>query len=156
MTTAMMDSKSTHNRDLYFEDVAIGIELPTRASVPTVLQLFRYSAVTWNAHRIHYDREYALREGHPDVLVQAHLHGAFLCQIVTDWLGPRGRLRSVEWSNRARAIPGDTLTCGGRVARTRVEAGECLVEIDLHEQNQRGEICATGHAVIALPLRGAR
>ena len=26
---------------------------------PSRLQLFRFSAVTWNAHRIHYDEAYA-------------------------------------------------------------------------------------------------
>ena len=30
----------------------------------TALQLFRYSAVTWNPHRIHFDEPYAHEEGH--------------------------------------------------------------------------------------------
>lgn len=36
--------------------------------------LFRYSAVTFNAHRIHYDRPYATAvEGYPDIVVQGQL-----------------------------------------------------------------------------------
>lgn len=36
--------------------------------------LFRYSALTYNAHRIHYDRDYATRqEGYPGLVVQAPL-----------------------------------------------------------------------------------
>ena len=52
---------------------------------PTTLQLFRFSAATWNPHLIHYDREYAQTEGYPDVLVQSHLHGCFLVEVVRRW-----------------------------------------------------------------------
>ena len=36
--------------------------------------LFRYSALTFNCHRIHYDRTYAVEaEGYPDLVVQGPL-----------------------------------------------------------------------------------
>jgi hydroxyacyl-ACP dehydratase HTD2-like protein with hotdog domain len=142
-------------RETYFEDVEVGTEVPPLTKLPTTLQLFRYSAVTWNAHRIHYEREYARKEGHPDVLVQAHLHGAFLAQMITDWAGPRARLVTFGWSNRGRAIPGDTLTCTGRVTAKRVDGGRHLVELEIVETNQRGEVCAPGKATVALPSRPA-
>jgi hydroxyacyl-ACP dehydratase HTD2-like protein with hotdog domain len=142
-------------QEVFFEDVEVGTALPPLAKVPTTVQLFRYSAVTWNAHRIHYEREYAMTEGHPDVLVQAHLHGAFLAQMITDWAGPRGRLISFGWSNRARAIPGDTLTCTGRVTARRAEGDRRLVDLEIVETNQRGEVCAPGKATVALPSRGS-
>lgn len=42
--------------------------------VPTVVDLFRYSAGTYNGHRIHYDQRYAREEeGYPDLVV----HGPF-------------------------------------------------------------------------------
>lgn len=141
-------------RDLFFEDLETGTELPPLVKVPTTVQLFRYSAVTWNAHRIHYEREYALSEGHPDVLVQAHLHGAFLVQAIVNWMGPHGRLVSFGWSNRGRAIPGDTLTCAGRVVAKRAEEERHLVDLELVETNQRGEVCAPAKATVALPSRG--
>lgn len=139
--------------DLFFEDVNVGTALPALVKVPTTVQLFRYSAVTWNAHRIHYEREYALREGHPDVLVQAHLHGAFLLQMIMSWMGPRARIVSFGWSNRGRAVPGDTLTCTGRVTAKRIEGGRHLLDLELTETNQRGEVCAPGKATVALPSR---
>jgi 3-methylfumaryl-CoA hydratase len=41
---------------------------------PGVVDLFRYSAATYNGHRIHYDRAYATgEEGYPDLVV----HGPF-------------------------------------------------------------------------------
>jgi 3-methylfumaryl-CoA hydratase len=45
----------------------------------TTTQLFRYSALTFNGHRIHYDQEYAQKaEGYPDLIV----HGPLLAQLL--------------------------------------------------------------------------
>ncbi|MGE0801983.1 MAG: MaoC family dehydratase N-terminal domain-containing protein [Lautropia sp.] len=139
----------------YFEDVRVGAELPTLVNVPTAVMLFRFSAITWNAHRIHYDREYARSEGHPDVLVQAHLHGAWLTRVVTDWMGPMGRLAAIDWQNRGRAVPGDVLTCSGTVKQVAAEGLVGRVQLELSERNQRGELCVSGAAEVLLPSRGA-
>lgn len=138
---------------LYFDDISEGVELPPLVKQPTTLQLFRFSAAIWLGHRIHYDQEYARSEGHPDVLVQATLHGAFLIQLVQDWIGPTGRLRSISYSNRVRAVPGDTLTCRGRVERKFEERGPHLAECAIWEENQHGQRCALGRAVVELPMR---
>ncbi len=46
---------------------------------PDVALLFRYSALTFNAHRIHYDREYACEtEGYPGLVV----HGPLLATLL--------------------------------------------------------------------------
>ena len=43
----------------------------TRAITPDPVQLFRFSALTFNSHRIHYDREYCRAvEGYPGLVVQ--------------------------------------------------------------------------------------
>lgn len=113
---------------------------------PTTVQLFRFSAVTWNAHRIHFDRTYALKEGYPDVLVQSHLHGAFLAQTVLRWAGPGSSLVRFTWENRHYAIPGDTLTCEGTVTEMQGETLTC----ELTETNQHGRVCAPGWATVAI------
>jgi len=49
------------------------------ALVPNPVLLFRYSALTFNAHRIHYDRAYATgSEGYPERLVHAPLTATLL------------------------------------------------------------------------------
>jgi len=43
--------------------------------------LFRFSALTYNGHRIHYDRDYATRsEGYPDLVI----HGPLLALLALD------------------------------------------------------------------------
>lgn len=135
-----------------YQQVAIGYQLPPLVKQPSYIQLFRYSAVTWNAHRIHYDQTYAREEGYPDVLVQSHLHGAFLTQLCTDWMGPKGELKSLSVQVKRFAVPGEKLICTGTVVEKKVENGEGLVVVDLAEKNQRGEVCAPGRAVIKLPM----
>jgi 3-methylfumaryl-CoA hydratase len=45
---------------------------------PTLL--FRYSALTYNAHRIHYDRVFARTEGYPGLLVHGPLQALLMAQ----------------------------------------------------------------------------
>jgi 3-methylfumaryl-CoA hydratase len=45
------------------------------------LLLFRYSALTYNAHRIHYDRDYATGQEHYPALV---IHGPLLATLLLD------------------------------------------------------------------------
>ena len=139
---------------LHFEDVEPDTELAPLEKRPTRVQLFRYSAVTWNAHLIHYDAAYARTEDYPDVLVQSHLHGCFLIQTVLDWAGPQAKLRRFRWENRHFAVPGDVLTCTGRVTAVYTENGVGVIECELQEHNQDGRLCAPGWAVVELPLRG--
>lgn len=54
-----------------------------RTIVPTEVMLFRYSALTFNGHRIHYDRRYAVEvEGYPGLVV----HGPFIATLLLDLL----------------------------------------------------------------------
>ncbi len=53
----------------------------SRAVEPSAVLLFRYSALTMNSHRIHYDRDYAHDvEGHPGLLV----HGPLIMTLMLD------------------------------------------------------------------------
>ena len=54
-----------------------------RTIVPDPTLLFRYSALMHNAHRIHYDRPYAVeREGYPGLVVQGPLAGTLLLELL--------------------------------------------------------------------------
>ena len=140
------------NSKLFFEDVTVGSELPPLVKHPTNAQLFMFSAVTWNSHRIHYDADYARgTEGLPNIIVHGPLHGSFLAQVVTDWMGEVGKLKKFSWSNRLPAQPGDVLTCRGKV--TSKDEATRLVECDLLMENQRGERVVRGKATVELQGR---
>lgn len=135
-----------------YEAISVGDELPEAVHHPSYVQLFRYSAATWNSHRIHYDTAYARVEGYPDVLVQSHLHGAFLTRLCTDWMRPGGRLVSLSLQVKRFATPENTLTCRGRVTAKEIVDGEGRVTVAIEEVRDDGEVCAPGEAVIGFPL----
>jgi 3-methylfumaryl-CoA hydratase len=71
-------------------------ELPepheTQSYAPETTTLFRYSALTYNAHRIHYDAPYAKgEEGYPGLVVNGGLHALFLHEMARRNL-PGGRI----------------------------------------------------------------
>lgn len=77
-----------------------------RAIAPDEPMLFRFSALTFNAHRIHYDKSYARDvEGYPNLVVQGPLIAMWLMQY---WLAGGGMLASFEFRARAPLFCGDT------------------------------------------------
>jgi 3-methylfumaryl-CoA hydratase len=54
-----------------------------REVAPDARLLFRFSALTFNAHRIHYDREYAMQEeGYPGLVVHGPLNAVLIANLV--------------------------------------------------------------------------
>ena len=133
------------------DGVAVGDHLPTVVRNASRVQLFLYSAATWNPHRIHYDVDYARFEGHPDIIVHGPLQGAWLSQYVTDWAGPAGRMLELRWQNRASAVPEVDYQFNGRV--TSIE--DDRVTLEVWEQSLDGSVLMPGQAVVRLPRRVA-
>lgn len=140
-------------KQMYFEDVDEGTELPPLTKTPSTTQMFLFSAVTRNAHRIHYEKDFAASEGLPNVLVHGPLQGAMLSAFVTTWMGDAGFLKRFAYSNRGMATPGEPLTFKGRVKKKFQADGRHAVELEVWEENARGEVLAPGQAVVYLPSR---
>lgn len=136
---------------IFFEEVEVGQEIPERKVVPTNIQMFRFSAITWNAHLIHYNKEYAQTEGYPDIIVQSHLHGAYLATTLTNWIGPHGKILSYDWKNKKYATVGEELTFKGRVIGKEENGNTVICEI--YEENSDGEKCVSGQARLFLPSK---
>jgi 3-methylfumaryl-CoA hydratase len=61
----------------------------SRTIEPDPVLLFRYSALTFNGHRIHYDRNWASdAEGYPGLVVQGPLIATLLLDLMYQNLGP--------------------------------------------------------------------
>jgi len=68
----------------------------TRVATPTLL--FRYSALTFNSHRIHYDQEYAVQEeGYADLVVQGPLCATLMLEQLDRHCGA-ARVRQFDYS----------------------------------------------------------
>ena len=141
---------------VYFEDVEVGMAIPSLQKKPSNPLLFLYSAVTWNPQRIHYDKEYTLTEGYRDVIVHGPLRGAFLSQLLTRWIGEEGTLKKLSYTNRDIAYVNELLTCKGTVTRKWIADGQGYVECEVWVENEQGDRVTPGTATVSLPKREKR
>jgi 3-methylfumaryl-CoA hydratase len=108
--------------------------------VPDEALLFRFSALTFNAHRIHYDRDYASRvEGYPDLVVHGPLQAILLLDLLHRKL-PQAELREFSFRGVSPAFCGRALSLAGGV-----EAGQAR----LLARDDQGRITMEASAVLA-------
>jgi 3-methylfumaryl-CoA hydratase len=136
-------------------ELSTGRELPERIHRPDEVDLFRYSAALWLAHRIHYDRDYARSEGHPGPVVHGPLQGAYLIRLVEDWLAPLGgQITEMSYRHRRTACAGDTLVARGHVASVEQDGdvirASCEVELIRQED---GAVTTAGRIDTEIPKK---
>jgi len=110
-----------------------------RTVKPDPVTLFRYSALTFNPHRIHYDRPYAMNtEGYPGLVV----HGPFSQQCLLDLLRDNATRPIASFTMRARAPIFDDapFTLCGRMTNDN--------EAELYAVSARGGIAMQATAVL--------
>ncbi len=111
-----------------------------RTITPDPVSLFRYSALTFNPHRIHYDRPYAMKtEGYPGLVV----HGPFSQQCLLDLLRDHATRPIAKFTMRARAPIFDdaAFTLCGRMMNDN--------EAELFAVSARGGIAMQAKAALA-------
>ncbi|WP_321950608.1 FAS1-like dehydratase domain-containing protein [Paraburkholderia bannensis] len=113
-----------------------------RAITPSEVLLFRYSALTFNGHRIHYDRDYARNaEGYPDLVV----HGPLIATLLLDSLA-RALPGAVVREYRFKAVRPTFLGHGFSVCGRRSDDGK---HIELWAQDHEGWLTMSAQAVLA-------
>jgi 3-methylfumaryl-CoA hydratase len=113
-----------------------------RSIVPDPVLLFRYSALTFNGHRIHYDRSYVTEvEGYPGLIV----HGPLIATLLLDLLQrnlPQARIASFSFRAVGPLFDIEPFTvCGSPDADGRT--------VRLWAKNARGELAMQAEAVLA-------
>ena len=114
----------------------VGDTLPPLKHTATSFQLFRYSAVTWNPHRIHFDERYAREEGHAGIALHSHLRAALALRCVTEGLGPGWQVTKVSYRLRKPVYAPAHLTYTARVTAAE---GDGLT-LELIEEQPSGEV----------------
>jgi len=140
----------TERQDIVYREVATRVEAArprlapqscdwSREVVPSEPLLFRYSALTFNSHRIHYDRPYATSvEGYPALVV----HGPLIATLLVDLVRRNLRDAAIEtFAFRGVAPLFSSMSfdvCGARSA----ESGA----VELWAKNRQGELALESNA----------
>ena len=74
------------------------------------------------------------------------MKAGFLGQLVTDWLGDRGTLKTFEVSYRGLDVPGKPYRCRGKI--TKVDGRQ--VELEVWGEDEGGQRTTVGSATVEM------
>ena len=90
-----------------WDEVTEGMEIPTLKKNCSTQQLVVWAAGSGDFYQIHYDKEFAQNNKLKDIIVHGALKNAFLGQLLHDWVGRNGRIKSFGCSYRAMDYPNE-------------------------------------------------
>jgi acyl dehydratase len=138
-------------RQLYFEAVKVGDELPPLVKPPVDrLQIARYVAAAQDWNPLYIDEPHAKNAGFPSALAPGMIAMGFLGELAAEWV--RGaRMKRFQARFVKIVWPGDVLTARGRVVDRRFEeGGRYAMDLEVWAENQRGELVVKGLATFQL------
>ncbi len=146
-----------HKKQLYYDDVEVGLELPKYIRRRSVVEFMRYSSVAENTHRLHYDYPHAHNiDKLPGVLFGGTHRRSILSSWLKNWALPEGWVWRFNWQVREMVAAGEVTILWGKVAGKRVSDGMGMVDLDFGFKTQDNIESNPGHAVVALPVRGGK
>jgi 3-methylfumaryl-CoA hydratase len=109
---------------------------------PDPVLLFRYSALTFNGHRIHYDREYVTKvEGYPGLIVHGPLLATLLVELLREKL-PKYSIDAFEFKAVHPIFDlNDFMVCGLNP--------DTDGKVELWIQNHEGSLCMKASAIVS-------
>jgi acyl dehydratase len=143
----------TATKQVYWDDVQEGQEIPALKKNPSTQQLVQWAAGSGDFYQIHYDVEFAKNNNLPGLIVHGALKHAFLGQMLHEWVRYDGRIKQYGVSYRGMDYPAQEMTCRGTVTRKYEENGEALVDLEIWTENPEGQKTTPGTATVILPKR---
>jgi len=101
----------------------------------------------------HHRESIAKEVGVPGVYDYGPQRSAWMCSLVTNWMGDAAFLKRIRTEMRRFNTMGDSTWCRGRVTRKYVKDRHALVDIEIRGENQRKEVTTPGVATVVLPSR---
>jgi acyl dehydratase len=151
------ESRESLRSQVYWEDVAVGTELPPLVKGPfTVMELAKFGAMIGDFYPTHYDHKWATEKDRvPAVIVYGLQMTVHLSQLLTRWIGPDGFLRRLKSEIRSPTYVGDTVTLRGKITAKYVIGNEHLADCEVWGEKQDGSIVERGSATVVLPSKMA-
>ena len=140
----------------YLEDVEVGEELEHTERYDTErIERYFERAKAWGAAARQRDGRFtnladARSNGLERPMVPGPMSQAMINRMLTDWMGPFGRLRTLDLSFRRPVLQNDVVRCV--ILVTDADEGG-LVSLDVTLENESGERAVLGTATVELPRR---
>jgi acyl dehydratase len=141
------------SKNLYFEDVQIGDELPHLVKAPvTQLQLVRYAGASGDFNPLHTDPKIGEMIGTGGIIAHGMLIMGFVGQLLSDYVGPEA-LRQFTTRFKGMTHIDDVITCSGTITKKYEEDGEGRIAGKVQAADQNGDVKVAGTFIAALPHR---
>jgi acyl dehydratase len=132
---------------LSFDAINVGDELPDIVKVPGREQLVKYAAGSGDFNPLHYDADFDQAKMIGDNIVHGRMKYASLGQIVSDWVGHSGIVRSISCQYRGMDLQGRTFTVKGRVVTKNID--DRTVEVEVWTEDETGRNTTPGNATVS-------
>jgi acyl dehydratase len=139
----------------YFEDVSIGDRIAGIGYGPlTIVDTVRWAGVQENSERVHWDREFAREHSKlPTFIASGAYRQSLLARTLTDWIGPRGKLRKLSLRHTAPTLEGDMIYYSAVISEKSSTASDPWIACAVEGHNQDNKPILTGRCVLTLPSR---
>ncbi len=131
-----------------WEEIREGTALPRLEKRPGVTQLVKYAAGSGDFNPLHHDYGFPQAKQIGSIIVHGRFKYAALGELVSNWLGHRGRIRKISCQFRGMDFPDQPIVCTGKVARKWEESGERLAQLTIWTENGDGKQTTPGEAIV--------
>jgi acyl dehydratase len=130
--------------------IAIGDEMTPLLRAVTQDQINAYAEASGDHNPIHVDPDFARSVGLPGTIAHGLLDMGILTEAVARWAGGYEQVASVTCRFSKPLLPGETITCTGRVVE--IDHSQGIATLELEAVSSRGErVLTNGRASVRLP-----
>ena len=149
-----MTTTTIRTTTLKWADIEIG-DVVTTLDVPITTTMIVAGAIaTRDFMPVHHDRDYANKQGSPNLFMNILTTNGYCVRFLTDWAGPEAMVKKLSIRLGVPCFPNDPLHFTGSVTgKSEGTNGENFVEVTFKAANSLGNH-VSGTAVVSL-LDGA-
>ena len=127
-------------------EVDVGDVLPELAIEMTSTLIIAGALASNDYTPVHHDKQAAVAQGLPDVIMNVLTTNGWVSRYVTDWAGPNAVIKKLAVKLGAPNVPGDTMKLTGKVLQKDEE--QSVVDIEVVGKNSWG-----AHATASVSVR---
>lgn len=141
MTTSAGRTTTLRWQDIAVDDEVTPLEIPI-----TTTMIVAGAIATRDFMPVHHDRDYAKKQGSPNLFMNILTTNGYCVRFLTDWAGPEAMVKNLSIRLGVPCFPDDPLRFTGHVTgKTEGSNGENFVDVAFTGSNSLGDhVSGTG------------